>query len=76
MPFYHYFCPTNGKTIEVRHPMDVRLGTWAAVCLLAQIEPGGTLGNAPVQRLVSRAVPTVPRCRYWDKDKPSETLEL
>ncbi|MFA5260585.1 MAG: zinc ribbon domain-containing protein [Candidatus Omnitrophota bacterium] len=76
MPFYRYFCQANGKTVEVRHLMGVRLGTWAAVCILAQIDPGDTPGETPVQRLVSRATPMVPRCQQLDKDKPSDVLEL
>ena len=76
MLFYQYFCQANGKTVEVYHPMAVRLRTWAAVCLLARVDPGGTPGSTPVQRLVSRAGPVIPKCRHVDKDKPSDVMEL
>ncbi|HQO58504.1 MAG TPA: hypothetical protein PLT76_07255 [Candidatus Omnitrophota bacterium] len=76
MSFYHYFCPENGRTVEVHHPMNVRLGTWAAVCILARIDPGGTPGSSPVQRLISRAAPMTPQFQHLDKDKPSDVLAL
>jgi hypothetical protein len=76
MPFYKYFCEANGKTVEVCHPMAVKLNTWAAICLLAKIAPGETPPTAPVVRLLSSAVPYVPRFSTIDKEKPSTKLEL
>ncbi len=74
MPFYQYFCESNGKIVEVRHAMDIRLHTWAGVCLLARMEPGDTPGDAPVQRLVSPATPVVPKFQGLDKDYSGQWL--
>ncbi len=75
MPFYDYFCEANGKTVEVFHPMKVRLKTWAAVCLLARIDPGKTPPTSPVVRLIS-GEPTTWQLKGLDKDDPGKKMEL
>jgi hypothetical protein len=57
MPYYEYRCAANGRTIEVRHPMDERLVTWGDVAGRAGVELGGTPADAPVERLLSAPVP-------------------
>lgn len=53
MPIYDYFCPQNGRVVEVHHRMDEKLKTWGEVCALAGIDPGETPLSAPVERLIS-----------------------
>jgi hypothetical protein len=53
MPYYEYRCPANGRTIEVRHAMDERLGTWGEAARLAGLDLGGTAADAPVERILS-----------------------
>ena len=57
MPYYEYRCPSNGRTLEVRHAMDERLETWGQVADRAGIEPGRTPVDTPVERLLSAPVP-------------------
>lgn len=53
MPFYEYHCRSNGRTVEVRHQMDERLGTWGEVAERAGVPTGDTPATAPVDRLMS-----------------------
>ncbi|BCX89697.1 hypothetical protein MIN45_P2070 [Methylomarinovum tepidoasis] len=53
MPTYDYLCKTNGKVVEVRHPMDKTVRTWGELCQLAGIDPGDTPADAPVERLIT-----------------------
>jgi hypothetical protein len=55
MPYYEYRCPTNGRTVEVRHGMGERLTTWAELAAAAGVDAGGTPGDAAVERLMSVA---------------------
>ena len=56
MPYYEYRCTANGRTLEVRHPMDERLETWGEVAVAAGVELGDTPADAPVERLMSAAM--------------------
>ena len=53
MPIYDYYCPHNGRVVEVRHSMNERLKTWGEVCRQAGIDPGETPLDAPVEKLIS-----------------------
>ena len=53
MPRYDYECEKNGRTVEVRHGIHEKLTTWGEVCECAQIDPGDTPANTPVERLIS-----------------------
>jgi hypothetical protein len=53
MPYYEYRCPSNGRTIEVRHAMDERLETWGEVASRAGLDTGGTPPQSPVERILS-----------------------
>ena len=55
MPTYDYFCPANGRTLEVQHPMCESVSTWGELCRHAGIDPAGTAADVPVQRLISAA---------------------
>ena len=57
MPYYEYRCPSNGRTVEVRHGMDERLETWADLAGLAGLGLAGTPPDAPVERLLSAPIP-------------------
>jgi hypothetical protein len=57
MPHYEYRCSANGRTVEVRHPMDERLTTWGELAGRAGVALGGTRGDAPIERLLSAPVP-------------------
>lgn len=76
MVFYHYFCEANGQVVEVRHSIATRLITWGEVCRLAERALGDTPAEAPVVRLMSGAMPFVPRLKGLDKDAPSAKLEV
>jgi hypothetical protein len=53
MPTYEYYCPANGKALEVKHSMSLRLGTWGELCDLAGIETGSIDPQTPVEKLMS-----------------------
>ena len=53
MPFYDYFCPDNGKTVEVKHEMNKKIATWGELCKLADIPLGKTASKAKVQKIIS-----------------------
>ncbi len=53
MPLYDYYCEANDRTIEVEHPMSVKLRTWGEVCYVAQISLGETDPLAPVRKKIS-----------------------
>lgn len=55
MPYYEYRCDANGRTVEVRHAMSERLGTWGEVAAAAGIEAGDTPADTPVERIMSVA---------------------
>ncbi len=57
MPSYDYYCPTNGRTVEVIHGMSDRLDTWGELCDKAELDPGDTAADAPVERLVAAGIP-------------------
>ena len=42
MPTYDYYCPGNGKTIEVFHGISRKLETWGELCELAGEDVGET----------------------------------
>jgi hypothetical protein len=53
VPLYDYFCETNGRKIEVNHPIDTVLETWGELCYVAQITLGDTDPLAPVRKVIS-----------------------
>lgn len=53
MPTYDYHCPTNRRTLEVRHSMSQNLATWGELCALAGIDTGDTPVDSPVKRLIT-----------------------
>jgi predicted nucleic acid-binding Zn ribbon protein len=57
MPCYEYRCASNGRTLEVRHGMDERIGTWGELARRAGAATGDTPADAPVERLMSAPVP-------------------
>ena len=59
MPVYEYFCESNGRTVELSHPLDAQLSIWGEVCYVAQISLDDTDPLAPVQRVLTRAPGTV-----------------
>ena len=59
MPVYEYFCESNGRTVELTHPLDADLSIWGEVCYVAQIALDDTDPMAPVQRVLTRAPSTV-----------------
>ncbi len=71
MPFYDYYCEANGKTVEVFHPLQVRLKTWGEVCHRVGRKLGNTPESAKVLRLVSGVMPMIFRLKGLDKDAPA-----
>lgn len=53
MPTYDYRCATNGRVVEVRHPMSESVSTWGELCALAGIDAGETSVNTPVEKLIT-----------------------
>ena len=53
MPSYDYLCQANQKIVEVRHRMNEQVSTWGELCHLADIEPGDTPLDAPVEKLIT-----------------------
>lgn len=60
MPAYDYFCEANGRTVEVTHPVDVRIRTWGELCYAARIPLGDTDPISPVKKLISAPNIAVP----------------
>jgi hypothetical protein len=56
MPSYDYYCPANAQTLEVRHSINDLLTTWGELCTQAQVDPGDTPLDSPVQRRISGGV--------------------
>jgi hypothetical protein len=55
MPVYEYHCEDNGCTVEVSHPMAVKLHTWGELCFVAQIPLEDTDPLAPIERTFTQA---------------------
>jgi hypothetical protein len=53
MPTYDYYCPANGRTIEVSHKMADEVRTWGELCRHAGIPRGTTAANACVEKLIT-----------------------
>jgi hypothetical protein len=53
MPTYDYRCETNSKVIEVNHRMSELISTWGELCERADIDPGDTPSNTPVNKLAT-----------------------
>lgn len=53
MPTYDYFCPANGRVVEISHKMADTIATWADLCRRAGMPLDGTPGKAPVERLIT-----------------------
>jgi hypothetical protein len=53
MPTYDYRCETNSKVIEVNHRMSELISTWGELCKRADIDPGDTPSNTPVNKLAT-----------------------
>ena len=58
MPYYEYHCPSNGRTLEVRHSMDHQVTRWSELADLAGADAGSAPPDAPVERVLSRPMPT------------------
>jgi predicted nucleic acid-binding Zn ribbon protein len=52
VPVYDYFCDDNGRTVAVRHGIDIELTTWGEVCYAAQVPMGETDFLAPVRKVL------------------------
>jgi len=52
MPYYDYACAANGRVVNVSHGMSTVLSTWGDVCAAAEIEPGETPRESPVEKLM------------------------
>ncbi|MDE0739333.1 MAG: zinc ribbon domain-containing protein [Planctomycetota bacterium] len=52
MPTYDYFCPGNGKTLEVFHVISRKLETWGELCEMAGEGLGETAAETPIKRLL------------------------
>ncbi len=61
MPRYDYFCPANGRTVEVRHGMSESVETWGQLCYLAGLDPDEIAPDSPVQRRLTAALPITGR---------------
>lgn len=51
MPRYDYYCPANGRIVEVRHSIHDRMEYWEEVCIATNMAPGNTPLDAEVVRL-------------------------
>ncbi|MGH8596761.1 MAG: zinc ribbon domain-containing protein [Gammaproteobacteria bacterium] len=60
MPIYQYRCDSNGRTVEIKHGINVDLTTWGEVCYAAQITMGDTDFLAPVRRIISAPALALP----------------
>ncbi len=53
MPFYDYYCESNGQVVEAFHPSGIQLKTWKDLCETADLELGATQPDANVIRKIS-----------------------
>lgn len=53
MPTYEYYCPANHTTLEVMHGMSRTVTNWGELCELAELKPGSTPRETPVEKLLS-----------------------
>ena len=53
MPLYDYFCPTNQRTVEVRHSMKEEIRTWGDLVSTAGIDAGDTPPESEVRRMIT-----------------------
>jgi len=53
MPKYDYRYELNGQTVEISHAMNDAIHTWGELCLLADIDAGGTPADSPVHKIIS-----------------------
>ncbi len=60
MPVYAYHCAINDTLVEVSHSMREDLKTWGEVCARADIDPGETPLEAPVERQLYAALLNTP----------------
>ncbi len=60
MPIYDYFCPANNRKVEVIHSLSQDVKTWGEVCKLAKCDAADTPEDAPVRRVVSAPMLSIP----------------
>ena len=53
MPIYEYYCPDNGRVVEVLHSFSEKVTTWSQLCALAEVPEGNTPGLTKVKKMVS-----------------------
>ena len=53
MPLYDYYCPTNKRTVEVRHSMKDEIRTWGELATSAGIDAGDTPPESEVRRMIT-----------------------
>ena len=53
MPNYDYFCPVNGRRVEVFHKLAESISSWGELCQRAGLAPGDTPADSPVEKLIS-----------------------
>lgn len=56
MPTYDYYCEKNQKTTSVQHSMKEKLSTWGELCAKAEVAPGDTPLDTPVERVISGGI--------------------
>lgn len=52
MPTYTYFCPANGRSVDVLHAMSTTLRTWGEVCEADGQNTDATPAHADVEKLL------------------------
>ncbi len=50
MPTYDYVCLHDGRTVEVRHPMNARPRTWGELCALTGLDPADVPAEVAVEK--------------------------
>ncbi len=60
MPVYEYYCEENGRSVQVRHGIDVELTTWGEVCYAGQVDMGDTDFLTPVRKVLSPPAIAIP----------------
>lgn len=52
MPIYDYHCAANDRTVQIIHRMSDDVKTWGDACARAEIEPGDTPADSPVNKVL------------------------
>lgn len=76
MPTYDYFCPANGRVVEVFHGMSESISTWNELCERTDTDPGSTPPASPVQKKIGATAVATPKIGEWKKSPAKQKVSV